>query len=77
MNQTKATGIAILLASITLLLAVIIMPIVYMNGKHDETTAKTILELMGKGVDPISARCALAEAQDQLCVLYVATKKEK
>ena len=41
----------------------------------EENKSKTILTLIDKGVNSISARCAIADDDDKLCTIYVATYK--
>ena len=73
--KDKFLTIAILLASVTLLVSVLSIPFMVYKHYSDDLISKTIIELTSKGVDPIAARCTMADDRDQLCILYVSTKK--
>lgn len=75
--RAKITEASILLASVTLLIAVCVFPYLYKMQSMEDMRAKTILELTQKGVDPIAARCSIADARDYLCIVWVSARTGK
>lgn len=75
-KHNKLSQITMLIVALTILVATIYIPTVYMIQSHETIITTSLVKLTDKGVDPIAARCALAESDDQLCILFVASKKE-
>ena len=74
LTHTKIIDLSILIAAVTLLIVVTVLPVMYKMQAMDDMRAKTIIDLTAKGVDPIAARCSIAPDKDSLCLVYVATK---
>lgn len=72
--NAKIIDATILIAAATILISVIVMPILYKMQAMEDMRSKTIIELIQKGVDPIAARCSIADAKDYLCLVYVTSK---
>lgn len=75
-KHNKLSQLTMLVIAITILVATIYLPTVYMIQSHENIMTSSLVKLTDKGVDPIAARCALADSKDQLCVLFIAAKKE-
>lgn len=75
--SSKVIDAAIILASATILISVCVLPVLWKMQAMDNMRSATILELMQKGVDPIAARCAIADSKDYLCIVYVTSRGQK
>ena len=72
--SSKVINAAIASISTAILFAAIAVPTLYKIQAAEDSRSKIIAELVGKGVDPIAARCALADSKDYLCLTFVATR---
>lgn len=75
--SSKVIDATILVASLTILIAVLVLPVLYKMQAMDDMRAKTIVDLTVKGVDPIAARCSIADDKDYLCLVYVTAQSSK
>lgn len=73
--NSKLFDILMVLVSVALIITFTTLPILYKVQAIEELKDKAISELIQKGVDPIAARCSIADQKDQICIIYVATKQ--
>lgn len=65
-----------MVVSAVLVIGICVIPYLWRIQAADNLNARTIIELTGKGIDPIAARCSVADPSDHICIVYVASKKE-
>jgi hypothetical protein len=58
----------------SLMITTLIGCVTYYNYNQTQAVKSNIETALGKGIDPLSVRCAYSNSQDTVCVAYAARK---
>jgi len=66
----------ILVISVSIVLLAVIGALSYYNVNQNNNMARNLDNIAGKGIDPLSVRCAYANSSDTICIAYAASGKK-
>ena len=66
----------IFIISAAIVVLSLIAAVGYYNINQTNSMARNLDNIAGKGIDPLSVRCAYANSTDTICIAYAAASKK-